>query len=161
MRCRDTECYGAPLRKYSGQDYGLIDAPGFDDTDRTPDEFCTVILKWLASSYLAGERLHGIIYLHRIQDVRMSGSARTNLRMFQKLCGEKALKNVILVTMFWDKVDLAEGERREAELVSSDKFWGRMIKKGSKVRRCSPYDPKSAFSILNEFTTSSQCVLKA
>jgi hypothetical protein len=82
MRCRDTECYGTPLRKYSGQDYGLIDAPGFDDTDRTPDEFCTVILKWLASSYLAGERLHGIIYLHRIQDIRMSGSAQTNLRMF-------------------------------------------------------------------------------
>jgi GTP-binding protein EngB required for normal cell division len=147
--------------KYRGQNYSLIDTPGFDDTDRTPDEVCTAILNWLASSYRAGQRLHGIIYLHRIQDVRISGSARTNLQMFQKLCGEKALKNVILVTTFWDKVGLAEGERREAELISSDKFWGRMIKKESKVRRCSPHKPESAFAILNEFSTSFQCVLKA
>jgi hypothetical protein len=81
--------------------------------------------------------------------------------MFQKLCGEEALKNVFLVTTFWDKVDLAEGESREAELISSDKFWGRMIKKESKVRRCSPHKPESAFAILNEFSTSSQCILKA
>lgn len=147
--------------EYGGQDYSLIDTPGFDDTSKTPDEICTAILKWLASSYRAGQRLHGIIYLHRIQDVRMSGSALTNLRMFRKLCGETALKNVILVTTFWDKVDLAEGERREAELVSSDKFWGRMIKKESKVRRCYHDKPDSAFSILNEFTTFSECVLKA
>ncbi|KAJ5384479.1 hypothetical protein N7517_002390 [Penicillium concentricum] len=79
--------------------------------------------------------LHGIIYLHRITDRRMQGSAKKNFRMFKQLCGEDAAKNVILATTMWEDVALADAEKREAELINTPDFWGFMINKGSQVRR--------------------------
>lgn len=39
--------------------------------------------------------------------------------MFNKLCGDDALKKVILMMTMWDKVALAEGEQREKQLVDT------------------------------------------
>ncbi|KAI0766719.1 hypothetical protein BC629DRAFT_1596240 [Irpex lacteus] len=71
----------------------LIDTPGFDDT--------TV---FLSITYEQGYKLSGVIYLHRISDVKVGGKSRRNLNMFRKLCGEEALRNVIFVTTMWDHV---------------------------------------------------------
>jgi hypothetical protein len=113
----------------------LIDTPGFDDSYRSNEEIVEAILTWLEKSYRARKLLNGIIYLHRISDVRMQGSSLDDLRMFRKLCGFEALKNVLLVTTFWDKVSDIEGRRREQELSSNEDFWGHMIQKGSKMGR--------------------------
>ena len=49
----------------------LVDTPGFDDTD-VPDEIVLQsITEWLTSSHHDGWKLNGILYLHRITDVRM------------------------------------------------------------------------------------------
>ena len=79
--------------------------------------------------------LHGIIYLHRITDVRMQGSAKKNLLMFKKLCGDDALRKVVLATTMWDKVPVHEAKERESQLVTTPEFWGFMISKGSTVYR--------------------------
>jgi len=55
--------------------------------------------------------------------------------MFQKLCGNDSLKNVILVTTFWDQIPPDVGERREKELVLGPMFWKPMVERGSKVHR--------------------------
>jgi hypothetical protein len=52
----------------------------------------------------------------------MGGTSNRNLKMFQKLCGEKALKNVAVVTTRWDDVqekDREATERREEELMKT------------------------------------------
>ncbi|KAL4911156.1 P-loop containing nucleoside triphosphate hydrolase protein [Aspergillus multicolor] len=113
----------------------LIDTPGFDDTTRSDSEVLKEIAGWLVSSYKGKILLSGIIYLHRISDVRMQGSAKKNLLMFRKLCGEEALKKVILVTTMWDKVPETEATQREQELVRTSEFWGWMLAKGSCCRR--------------------------
>ena len=113
----------------------LIDTPGFDDTNRSDNEVLCEIASWLTASYTAKIRLNGIIYLHRISDLRMQGSAKNNLFMFKKLCGQKALKNVILATTMWDRISEAEGEARENELITTPDFWGWMVSQGSKVYR--------------------------
>jgi hypothetical protein len=64
----------------------------------------------------------------------MGGSALKNLKMFQKLCGQRALGNVFLTTTQWSKVDPKEGNLRETELRSRD-FWGRLLQKGAGLRR--------------------------
>ncbi|TGJ77597.1 hypothetical protein E0Z10_g10674 [Xylaria hypoxylon] len=109
----------------------LIDTPGFDDTNRSDTEVLDTIATWLGDSYQNKILLHGIIYLHRISDVRMQGSAKRNLLTFKELCGEKALSKVILATTMWDKVEEQEGARREKELQDRPEFWGWMISKGS------------------------------
>ncbi|KAL4871500.1 hypothetical protein BDV12DRAFT_194266 [Aspergillus spectabilis] len=113
----------------------LIDTPGFDDTNRSDTQVLREIAGWLGASYKHKILLHGIIYLHRITDIRMQGSAKKNLVMFRQLCGEEALKKVILVTTMWDKVPAEEGTRREQELINTAEFWGWMLGKGSTFHR--------------------------
>ena len=70
-----------------------------------------------------GTALHGVIYLHRITDFRMGGISTRTFRLFRKICGDKTLKNVIIVTTRWDVVPPHEGERREQELRSDERFF--------------------------------------
>jgi hypothetical protein len=105
---------------------------------------------WLTDSYSSSVKLDGIIYLHRISDVRMQGSAKKNLLMFKKLCGTNALQNVILATTMWNKVTLEEGADREDELKANSEFWGWMISKGSRVERHTN-DRESALRLIGSF----------
>jgi hypothetical protein len=113
----------------------LIDTPGFDDTNRSDVQVLQDIAHWLSTSFKQGTRLSGVIFLHRISDPKMAGSARKNLLMFKKLCGEKAYQSVILTTTMWTKVTPEEGARREKELIETDDYWGLMSKRGSTVFR--------------------------
>jgi hypothetical protein len=105
----------------------LVDTPGFDDSTKNDAEILEGIAAFLAKVYNTRGNLSGILYLHQITDARMKGSALKNLAMFQKLVGSRCLKNCVLVTTKWSKIELHEGEAREAELVRDPKFWGNMI----------------------------------
>ncbi|KAH6639505.1 P-loop containing nucleoside triphosphate hydrolase protein [Boeremia exigua] len=115
----------------------LVDTPGFDDTERTDTEILLQISGWLSSAYTVKLKLSGIIYLHRIPDVRVGGSGVKNLRMFRGLCGEDNLGSVVLATTMWDSIahDLSIGEVRESKLKEDPNLWGKMIDQGSMVLR--------------------------
>ena len=84
--------------------------------------------------YHDGMKLAGIIYLHEISLDRFTGTARKNQDLFKKLCGDDALKHVVLVTTKWGKlVSHNIGVERETEL--RGKFWKDMLRFGSKVSR--------------------------
>lgn len=99
----------------------LIDTPGFDDTNRTDADVLKQVALWLGSTYKDGKLLDGLLYLHRIIDTRMMGSARRNLLMFAELCGPNCFRHVVLATTMWSIVDVKIGEAREKELVNT--FW--------------------------------------
>ncbi|KAJ5176313.1 uncharacterized protein N7482_002190 [Penicillium canariense] len=134
---------------YKGYNINLIDTPGFNDTHKSETEVLKDIAEWLQVSYEKDQRLHGVIYLHSVNNVRMEGSALRNLRMFQQLCGEEPLKNVILGTTFWGKVDQKTGEDREAELQERPEFWGKMLQRGSHMMRLT--DRVSALQMVDHF----------
>lgn len=113
----------------------VIDTPGFDDTYRTDADILREVAAWLSDTYEKDVHVTGMIYLHRITDVRIGGSAMKNLRLFQKLCGPDCLPNIILATTFWDIVYLSQGAEREKELINADDFWGFMHSRGSAVLR--------------------------
>jgi hypothetical protein len=127
----------------------LVDTPGFDDTYLSDRDVLTKISEWLASSYRAGTKLSAIIYLHRISDPRMQGSALRNFTVFKKLCGEDCFRSVFLCTTFWDmfKRNPRIAEARETELKTKEEFWGGMISRGSKVCRV-PDDQESVRQLL-------------
>ncbi|KAH0559440.1 hypothetical protein GP486_004046 [Trichoglossum hirsutum] len=121
--------------RYRGIKFVLVDTPGFNDSSKTDEAIMTRVLRWLESSFRAGTKLNGLVYLHRIIDPRMQGSSLRNIRMFRQLCGSDCLRNVVLATTFWEDVLPQLGESRERELRETDDFWGRMAKKGSQIVR--------------------------
>ena len=91
-------------------------------------------------------KVTGIIYLHAIYQARVFGTARKNLEMFRKLCGDEALGNVVLGTTKWGDVSLEKGQRREQQLRSD--YWKEMLQRGSVIMRVLA-DSASAWEIIN------------
>ncbi|KAL4077612.1 P-loop containing nucleoside triphosphate hydrolase protein [Scleroderma citrinum] len=117
-----------------GKRVKLVDTPGFNDSRAGMSD--VEVLKMIAN-FLVDEcdekkpRLTGLIYVHRISDPRVGGTALRNLRMFRKLCGKDSMKNVVIVTTMWDMVDKKEGERREQELKSSNDLFKPLLDDGA------------------------------
>ena len=107
--------------------------------------------------YSTGAKLAGIIYIHRISDDKFGGSAVKNFRMFRELCGEKTLKNVILMTNMWGRVTPQQGADREQQL--RDKYFKAAIEKGAQLCRHTN-TPESAQEILRKILRNEPLVLK-
>lgn len=113
----------------------LVDTPGFDDTYRSDSDILREVALWLNKAHVSNLKLAGIIFLHRIPDIRVGGSGIRNINMFQKLCGDESLASVVLATTMWDMTTERAGNEREAELKKQPLLWKRMIDRGSVVLR--------------------------
>ncbi|KAG8942195.1 hypothetical protein FRC03_003536 [Tulasnella sp. 419] len=131
---------------YRGHRINLLDTPGFDDSHVSDTDILKRIASWLEYAHREGKLLNGLLYLHRITDIRVGGMNGRNMRLFHKLCGKDAMNNVILCTTMWDKEDVATAELREEELLSE--FWHSMVEEGATWAR---HDGtrESTFNILN------------
>ncbi|OAG34727.1 hypothetical protein AYO21_11119 [Fonsecaea monophora] len=126
------EAHRAP-DKIDGRRIIFIDTPGFDDTIRPDAAILREIANWLNKAHKGGIKLTGIVYLHAINSPRVGGTARNNLRMFKKLCGEDSMSSVALATTHWGS-GAAERERQHArhkELLEDVGFWKPMILHGA------------------------------
>jgi energy-coupling factor transporter ATP-binding protein EcfA2 len=162
LNSETTECQAVRIILDDSEERSIsvVDTPGFDDTERSHGEVLSKITEFLAVQHALGIPLRGILYLHKITDNKMTGSALTYLRLFRSLCGDDALKNVILVTTMWNKMrdeDTGEALRREDELL--DNFWKPMVNKGSYVAQ---FDGTSdtAFALIWQLAGKEGVVLK-
>lgn len=123
----------------------LLDTPGFDDGRKPDIVLLEDFIRFLGHFSFRGLPLSGIIYLHRINDNKMQGSAQQSLNLLSELCGHDFLKHVVLTTTMWDTIDESVGVRREKDL--KEAFWSDLIKSGAKCGR--HYDNKgSAIEII-------------
>lgn len=93
--------------------------------------FSLILIVLSPLRYEGGTLLNGIVFIHRISDQRMGGISCRNFYMFRKLCGDNALKNVVIVTNMWGLVDPDLGRSREMELASNPKFFKPALDKGA------------------------------
>ena len=92
-------------------------------------------------------KLAGIIYLHRISDNRMDSVPYRNLCMFRELCGDQAMKKVVLVTTMWNKGQTDSTlNLRERSLFNN--YWKEMIDNGASTARFLN-SPDSAWKIID------------
>ena len=133
-----------------------IDTPGFDDTTKTESQILEEISRVLTVQYEAGVPLKGVIYLHRITDVRYAGSSVKTLEIFKKICGNLALKNVVLVSTRWSEVDETTGAQREQQL--RDNFWAYMLGHGATLARFTG-QRESAMGIASQLISKRDIVL--
>jgi energy-coupling factor transporter ATP-binding protein EcfA2 len=113
----------------------LVDTPGFDDTTVSDTDILKMIAVYLSTTYEAGLKLSGVIYMHRISDFRVGGIAKRNFNMFRKLCGDESLKNVVLVTNMWGQVDPEIGNAREEQLRTDELLFKPVFDKGAMMMR--------------------------
>ena len=91
-------------------------------------------------------KLSGLLYFHKISDIRLAGTSLKYLGMFEDLCGKKSLQKVILTTTMWDDVDQETGETREGELQST--YWLPMMERDSTTSRFKG-TRESAFTVID------------
>ena len=91
--------------------------------------------------YDEDRKFSGILYLHNICDSKVGGSLQRNMTMFKKLCGSDPLKNVVVVTTFWDEIELVQGIEFETELKTQDKFFKGLVEGKSKFVRSGKFPP--------------------
>lgn len=130
----------------------LVDTPGFDDARRPDILLLEEFVEFLRRITSNGLQLSGIIYLHRINDNRMQGSAQKNLDLLTELCGDDFLEHVILTTTMWDHVDPTLGRDRERDL--NESFWKPLVNKGATIMRFMG-DNGSALAIINKILRGS------
>ncbi|KAH6911893.1 hypothetical protein BKA70DRAFT_1422606 [Coprinopsis sp. MPI-PUGE-AT-0042] len=133
----------------NGRKLRLIDTPGFDDSNRSDADVLGTIADFLAKEFINGRKLQGILYFHRISDVRMGALSKRNFTMFQKLCGEHSYPNVVLVTSRWSEVNEQVGIGRENELRSKAIFFRPLLEAGASLLRYGR-NVESAHSILQQ-----------
>ncbi|KAI0928759.1 hypothetical protein AcW1_005911 [Taiwanofungus camphoratus] len=114
-----------------GQKVILVDTPGFDDAEKTEKDILNDIKTYLRQTR---KKLTGIIYMHRITDNRMGGTALKNFNLFQDICGPKAMKNVTIVTTMWDVPSARRyGEDREKQL--QNRWYKEALAQGAHMER--------------------------
>ncbi|KAF5347653.1 hypothetical protein D9757_013360 [Collybiopsis confluens] len=151
------------LFKLGGRDVCLIDTPGFDDTNKSDAETLELIGGYIAGAYENGIKLAGVLYLHRIIDVRISGVTARNLRVFHKIVGPEAMKNVFIVTTMWEQLGASGsneqvGVQREAELRTRGGFMGDAISNGAMIVRHRHNRADSAREVLSDLIKKSDPV---
>ena len=95
--------------------------------------------------------------MHRISDVRFTGTAVKSFKTLLAMCGEKALRNVTIMTNMWGKVTPEVGIAREQELANS--FFEPALDKGAKLLRHSDTS-ESAHEVIRTVLENQQVTLQ-
>ena len=119
----------------------LIDTPGFDDPVQTDTKVLQSIASCLADLYEGLTfpnleiTLSGVVYLQSINEPRMSGSMKKNLRMLASLVGKYNMQHCVLVSSKWKLEELDSAQRKESELIHNADYWGSLREAGAQIAR--------------------------
>lgn len=122
----------------------LIDTPGFDDSHKDDLQILAVITNGLANTYRAGHKLSAVVYMHRIHDNRVGGSAVRSLAVMKKIVGPEAIDMIWLTTSHWGVTPRETALKHETTLMKDEDKWGSLIAKGAKTYRLDAKSAKSA-----------------
>lgn len=113
------------------------------------------IAHYFGVSYANRRFLDGVIYLHRISDNRITGTAKQNINMFKQFCGTDSFAGVVLATTIWKENEMQDSLRKERELYEEPSYFGDILNGGARLLRHGPFENSpqeektSALSILS------------
>ncbi|KAF5320958.1 hypothetical protein D9619_000391 [Psilocybe cf. subviscida] len=124
----------------------LVDTP---DSDRTDYIVLDDVTKWLHETYMQKILLSGVLQLHNIAEKRMRGPQLRGLATLRELCGAEAKGNLVMLTTFWDLVDVEVAAAREAEL--TEKLRKDFLDDGASVRRLQSRTQDCTWDVIDLF----------
>ncbi|KAF9038198.1 hypothetical protein BJ165DRAFT_1614386 [Panaeolus papilionaceus] len=102
----------------------LVDTPGLDDPDQPIQEALETISKYLQNIFSQGRRMDGLIYLHRITDIRFDAGSATMLDSTKKLYSDDGYDKLALVTTMWNNVNIeSKSQYKEKEKELEEYAW--------------------------------------
>ncbi|KAF3931818.1 hypothetical protein ABW19_dt0201270 [Dactylella cylindrospora] len=113
----------------------LIYIPGFNDSIRSHVDILLDTSRILVALNRAGGQLKGIIYIHDLTAGEFSEGIQDHITTLRHMCGEKALKNLHLVTSGWNSRALTEDKAREDERKLYKEVWGTLAGEGATIHR--------------------------
>ncbi|KAI1422583.1 hypothetical protein F5Y12DRAFT_606306 [Xylaria sp. FL1777] len=127
-----------------GNNYHLLETLGFDN-ELEIEVVIRRTLLWLENYYGSGKNPANttFLYLHPIREPRFRGSTRRSLDTFKSLIDPGTWPQVVLGTTGWTAAERQTpglAEKREAELLSSPKFWKDMYSRGAGIMRIPEQD---------------------
>ncbi|KAF1995109.1 hypothetical protein P154DRAFT_417640, partial [Amniculicola lignicola CBS 123094] len=132
----DVEYFSADITTRNGvRQFALIDTPGFDDSKKDDVQVLEEIANGLAILYQQGIKLSAVVYLHRISDNKVAGSAVRSLKVLKEILGPNACDITWLTTSHWSETSLEKGIEREEQLKGDGDKWGSLISQGAKTFR--------------------------
>ncbi|KAK0653043.1 P-loop containing nucleoside triphosphate hydrolase protein [Cercophora newfieldiana] len=129
-----TECkrYDITLK---GEDFIIIDTPGFEDSPPGSIKPLVKIARTLQA--IGSSEITGAVYFHRITDGRLTGSLRSNLEIFRQICGEDFFPRVAFATTMWDIVGQKASTRYENINQELGRRYLRFGETGPEIFKCS------------------------
>jgi len=133
----------------------LVDTPGSDY--KTEAGTLKSIRTFLADQYQLGGLTTGVIYLHSIRDEESS----RDLKAFEEICGDEALRNAAIVTSKWDSDNSKHRrtrDRKERELMAGP--FSSFKNKGARIFR-NDRGQQSALEIIRYLVQKRPILLQA
>ncbi|KAK1755527.1 nucleolar GTP-binding protein 1 [Echria macrotheca] len=120
-----------------GNDYILIDTPGFENHQPSHFKTLTRISELQKNTGVDPLTITGAIYFHRITDGKHSGPLRDDLRIFREMCGEDFFPCVAFVTTTWDILNKRARESRYEKYNDDlDRRYLRFSEQGPEIFKC-------------------------
>ena len=136
----------------------FIDSPGFDDGALADVECLKRIADYVNTTYRLKQNLAGVLYLYDITKGKIGRAGLTNLRMLEKMIGEKDFPSCTFITTKWGCSNDPQGEAaREEKLESEEDLFRGMLRSGASMKRFDPKTRERALDIItpcleNQFT---------
>lgn len=151
--------------KVDGNEYLLVDTPGFNDTwkdlRRSDAKILGEIAQTLTLQSQLGVNLRGILYLYDITAKRMTGETLRQFELIKRICGEQNFGNVLLVTTHWPE-RIEDQKKQQCAVREGDlrrDFWKDMIAGGSVMCRFDNQH-KTAKAIVRRLATKPNITLE-
>ncbi|TFK17537.1 P-loop containing nucleoside triphosphate hydrolase protein [Coprinopsis marcescibilis] len=124
----------------------LVDTPGFseynDEGSQSDLQILKMIAEFLKTEHDANRKFTGVVYLHSINGHRVSRMARRNMKIFKEICGSNSMKNVVVITTFWDQLsDIQEGVAKEEQLKIEEGLLKELHDAGAEFLRTGHFEP--------------------
>lgn len=130
----------------------LIDTPGFDnDVDKGLEDVlidveaqinrkCVIYFSEFPFAHLClysykGRRITGIIYIHAMDQRRVSRATKREIQAVRVLCGNEPKNSFIIATTMWKEIDASVGVQREEHLKTDIEFFKQFTDMGVKFVR--------------------------
>ncbi|TFK19366.1 hypothetical protein FA15DRAFT_177171 [Coprinopsis marcescibilis] len=124
------------------EDIQIIDTLGSDSYAggvlvKSDLEIFREIQEYLKKNFGADKQMiTGVIYLHNVTSPKVSAMQRRTVRLFEKMCGPEFMKNIAVVTTFWDHLsDPQVGVDKEAQLMAEEGLFKELCDGGAQFFR--------------------------